>query len=89
MATNSWGAQVGPLALGANLDPLPKGSRELLLKFSGDGKKSTNEHLNAFNIACIVLAIGIENVVVRLFLQTLIDDVADWFHHLPQGTITN
>lgn len=89
MAANPWGAQRGPLALGANLDPLPEGAREVLPKFSGDGKKSTDEHLNAFNTACAVLVVATENVVVRLFVQTLIDDATDWFRHLPQGTITN
>lgn len=89
MVANPWGAQVDPLALGENLDALAKGAREVLPKFSGDGKKSTDEHLNAFNTACAVPGIATKNVVVRLFVQTLIDDVTDWFHHLPQGTITN
>ena len=65
------------MALGGNLHPLPKGAREVLPKFYGDGKKSIDEHLNAFNTTCAVLAIAHEDVVVRLFLQTLIDDVVD------------
>ena len=89
MDANPWGAQVGPLALGANLDALPKGAREVLPKFSGDGKRSTDEHLNAFNTTCAVLGIATKNVALRLFVQTLIDDATDWFHHLPQGSITN
>ena len=68
MASYRWGAQVGPLALGANLDPLLKGAREVLPKFSGDGKKSTDEHLNAFNTTYVVLAIATKNVAVRLFV---------------------
>ena len=87
MAANPWGAQVGPLALGGNLHPLPKGAKEVLPKFYGDEKKSTDEHLNAFNTACVVLAIAHEDVAVRLFIQTLIDDAVDWFHHLPQASI--
>ena len=89
MATNPWGAQVGPLALGANLDPLPKGAREVLPKSSRDGKKFTNEHLNALNTTCVVLAITTDNVAMRLFVQTLIEDASNWFHHLSQGSITN
>ena len=77
MAANPWDAQVGPLALGGNLHPLPKGAREVLPKFYGDGKKSTNEHLNAFNTACAVLVVAHEDVAIRLFVQTLIDDVAN------------
>lgn len=89
MVANHWGAQVGPLSLGANLHPLPKGAREVLPKFYGDGKKSTDEHLNAFNIAWEILAVTHEDVSVRLFVQTLIEDAANWFHHLPQGSITD
>ena len=87
MATNPWGTQVGPLALGANLNPLPKGAREVLPKFYGDGKKSTDEHLNAFNTTCVVFDVVHEDVAMRLFVQTLIDDAIDQFHHLPQGSI--
>ena len=42
MPANPWDQQVGPMALGANLDPLLKSGRELLPKLSGDGKKSTD-----------------------------------------------
>ena len=77
------------MTLGGNLHPLPKGAREVLPKFCGDGKKSTHEHLNAFNTTCVVLVVAHEDVAVRLFVKTLIDDAADWFHHLPQGSITD
>ena len=89
MAANLWGSQVGPLALGANIHPLPKGARELLPKFYGDGKKFTDEHLNSFNTTCAVLVVSHEDVAMRLFVQILIEDSTDWFHHLPQGSITD
>lgn len=54
-ANNPWGPSVGPLALGENLNPLPKGSRDHLPKFSGDGKVMIDDHLNAFNVDCDVL----------------------------------
>ena len=66
-----------PLALGPNLYSLPKGARDMLPKFSGDGKKSIDEHLNAFNTKHRVLAVSTKNVTVRLFVQTLIEVVAN------------
>lgn len=75
--------------MGPNLDPLPKGARDVLPKFNGDGKKSTNEHLNVFNTICGVLVVAIEKVAIRLFVQTLTNAFADWFHHLPNRIITN
>lgn len=86
---NPWGPAVGPLALGANLHSLPKGSREHLPKFNGDGRVTVDEHLNAFNVACGVLAVQHEDVAIRLFVQTLTEGAADWFYHLPNGVITN
>lgn len=77
MAANPWGAQVGPLALGPNPDSLPQGAWEILPKFNGDGKKSTDEHLNTFNMARGVIVVKFENVVVKLFIQTLIEAIAD------------
>ncbi|GLJ13011.1 hypothetical protein SUGI_0203330 [Cryptomeria japonica] len=76
-----WGAIVGPLALGAH-NPLPKGAKDVLPMFNGDGKISVEEHLNSFNVATGILAVQHEDVVVRLFAQTLTEGVVDWFSHL-------
>lgn len=90
MAQNQpWGAQVGPLDLtNFNLQALPKGAREVLPKFSGDGKVSSSDHINDFNTACIVIGVGIEDVAIHLFIQTLIKTTTYWFHHFPNGSIT-
>lgn len=87
MANNPWGVVVGPLNLAAN-NNLPKGVRDVLPKFSGDGKISFDEHLNTFNVAYGILVMQNEDVAMRLFFQTLVDDVADCFYHLPHGLIT-
>lgn len=86
---NPWGVAVGPLNLGLNLNPLPKVVRDHLPKFSGDGETTIGEHLNAFNVACGIIIVQHEHVVVRLFVQSLTAVVADWFYHLPNGVITN
>lgn len=90
MAQNQpCGTAIGPLQLLGNLRRYPQGAHEILPKFSRDGKKSLEEHLNEFKTTCGVLAIATEDVTVRLFIQTLIDSVVDWFHHLPNGSITS
>lgn len=85
MATNNpWGAVVGPLNLCLNLNALPKGARDHLPKFSGDGKVTVNEHLNAFNVSLGVIAVQHEDVAIRLFVQTLTEVAANWFYHLSK-----
>ncbi|KAH9305632.1 hypothetical protein KI387_010036, partial [Taxus chinensis] len=55
----------------------------------GDGKVHPDEHISAFIIACGVLRVEHENISVRLFVETLQDNVVDWFYHLPVGSITD
>lgn len=66
---------------------MPKGAREFLPKFSEDGRVSRNDHLNYFNNTCGVIDVGIKDVAILLFVQTLTEAVADWFHHLSNGSI--
>ncbi len=90
MATiQPWGQNIGPLNLGVNPAPLPKGSAEVLPKFSGDGKISTEDHLSAFHSACAFISVPTQEVVVRLFEKTLTDAAADWFNHLPHRSIAS
>ncbi|KAH9293134.1 hypothetical protein KI387_041663 [Taxus chinensis] len=89
MAANvPWGNAIGPLALPARHE-LPRGSRKILPKFDGDGKTSPDDHISAFFAACAVLSVEYEDVAIRLFIETLHDIAADWFHHLPNGCITS
>lgn len=83
-----WGAAVGPLALGAH-NPLPKGARDVLPKFNGDGKVLVEEDLNSFNVATGILVVQHEDVAVRIFAKTLTEGVADWFSHVQAGSITD
>lgn len=88
VVNNPWGATVGPLNLGLNLNPLSKGARDHLPKFSGDGKITVDEHLNAFNVACGIIVVQHEYVAMRLFVHTLTGVATDWFYHLPNSVIT-
>lgn len=58
MALNQlWGQNIGPLNLGVNPTPLPKGASNILPKFSGDDKVSTDDHLNSFHSTCAIISV--------------------------------
>ena len=76
------GNAIGPLSLGANNDLL-RALRKNFPKFNGDGTNSIEQHLSAFHKACGVVNPQHEDVVVRMFVDTLVDNVADWFQDLP------
>lgn len=69
--------------------PLPARSRNNFSKFSGDGKVTPDEHIKAFFATTYILGVAHEDVVVRLFVETLTESVADWFYHLDDGSITS
>ena len=83
-----WATMTWLLALNS-YHPLPSGSRKTFPKFVGDGKVTIDEHIKAFFAATHILSVGHEDVVVRLFVETLTDGVVDWFYHLDDGSITN
>lgn len=87
MAT-PWAAATRPLAL-ISYHPLPAGSRKNFPKFSGDGKVTIDEHIKAFFVAMHILGVGHEDFSIRLFVETLVDSVVDWFYHLDDGSITD
>ena len=88
-AIQPWGQNIGPLNLGVNPASFPKGATEVLPKFSEDNKISIEDHLSTFHSAYVVISVPTQEVVVRLFVKTLIDATADWFNHLPHHSITS
>lgn len=83
------GTNFGPLSLTAPLHELPKGTRNNLPKFLGDGAQHLDEHIVSFYIACGVLGVEHEDFFVRLFIETLQGAATDWFYHLLNNCITN
>lgn len=83
-----WGNTIKPLQLGAN-NNLPQDSWKNFPKFNGDGKVSADEHITTFFAACNIVNPQHEDVAVRMFVETLIENATDWFQHLPMGCITN
>lgn len=81
-----WGTHFGPLSLPQYL-ALPTGSRNFFLKFNGEDSLITNDHIQAFTIACAVLGLNEENEFVRLFVESLIEAATNWFQSLEDGCI--
>lgn len=81
-----WGNAIGPLTLVANND-FPRESREKIPRFNGDGTISVEQHLNAFHKACGVVNPQHEDVAIGMFVDTIVDNVVDWFQDLPVGCI--
>ena len=75
-----WAIAIVLLAL-IGYHPLPTSSRKNFPKFLGDGKVTVDEHIKAFFVATHILGVAHKDVVVRLFVETLIENVADWFYH--------
>ena len=69
--------------------PLLSSSRKNFPNFLGNGKVNTNAHIKAFFAATHILGISHEDVAVRLFVETLIENTIYWFYHLDDGSITN
>lgn len=82
-----WRVAIKPLNLGSWLHDLPKGSRKIIPKFRGDGKVTLEEHIDAFFVAFSILGVQHEDIVIRLFVESLTDDANEWFCHLPNATI--
>ena len=75
--TQPWGNAIGPLSLGANND-LRRVSRKNFPRFNGDGSTSIEQHLSAFHKVCGVVNPQHEDVVVRMFVDTLVENGANW-----------
>ena len=64
-------------------------SQKILPKFSRDGKVTTDQQISAFFIVSGALAIQYEDFSIRLFVENLIESIAEWFGKLPTGSVTS
>jgi hypothetical protein len=83
-----WGNVIGLLNHGANND-FPRASRIFFPRFIGDGIIFVEKNLSYFHKACGVVNPEHEDVVVKMFVDTLVDNVSDWFQDLPTRCITD
>jgi hypothetical protein len=67
-----------------DLSVLPKGT---LKEFFGDGEIDAKRHLHLFLDVCDFHRVEYEDVMVRLFLQTLLGGAYEWYTTLPSISI--
>jgi hypothetical protein len=67
-----------------DLSFVPKGT---LKEFSGDGEIDANRHLHLFLDVCDFHHVEYDDVMVRLFLQTLSGRAYEWYTALPTRSI--
>lgn len=63
---------------------LPAKIRDRIPKFSCEMNESVDKHLQRFND----LIDDREDIIIRLFVQFLKDDVGEWFSSFPSGSIS-
>jgi ribonuclease HI/uncharacterized small protein (DUF1192 family) len=81
-------ARYAPLILPQPLNPLPAGDYlKYMLKFSGEGEVTAEEHLAIFYSYADNLNIENEDVWMRVFVQSLDGEVRKWFRGLAPGSI--
>lgn len=66
---------------------VPPKIRDKVPKFNGEGSKSTRKHLEEFIDMMGYYELDCEDVVMKLFVQSLKCDARDWFSFLPASSI--
>lgn len=74
--THPWGGCTGPFTL-SQYSSFPKGPRESIPKFNGEKTHDPNDHIRAVTITHGVVCVKEEDVFVRLFVGSLIDNVSN------------
>lgn len=68
---------------------VPIEMRDRLQKFVGNNAISTEEHLKSFGDMINDYEIGYKDVIMKLFVQSLIENVRDWYRGLPVDSISS
>lgn len=66
---------------------VPTELRDKLHKFAGNNAVSAEEHLKSFGDLINDYEITDEDVIMKLFVQSLVDDARDWYRGLPVASI--
>jgi hypothetical protein len=69
--------------------PLPTLPQGVLPVFSGDGSIDPKRHLDQFLVVCDIHLIEHDDVMVRVFLQTLTGQAYEWYLSLPAQSISS
>lgn len=66
---------------------IPKGLRDKVTKFVGNNAITSEQHLRDFSSLLNDYEVEHEDVVMKLFVHSLIKDARDWFRRLPDDSI--
>ena len=80
-------ARFAPLALPAQLHDLSLGYSQRIRTYGVEGDVSAQQHVIRFNDFCDLKEVDHEDAKMRLFDQSLIGEVKEWFRGLPAGSI--
>jgi hypothetical protein len=80
-------ARSSPLNLQGEQHQLPTLPQGILPIFSGDGIMDPKNHMDQFLSICDIHLIEHDDVMVRVFLQTLIGPTYEWYLSLPAQSI--
>lgn len=69
--------------------PIPNEVRTLISKFTGRNAITREAHCKAFDIVMEDLCLPYEDVKMKLFMQSLVEDARDWFIILPNASISS
>ena len=68
---------------------IPKNLRDKFSKSIGNNAISGEQHLRNFTDMLNDYEVEHEDVVIKLFVHSLIEDVRDWFRRLPNDSIAS
>ncbi|GLJ49502.1 hypothetical protein SUGI_1048960 [Cryptomeria japonica] len=69
--------------------PIPNEIRTAIPRFTGSNAISGEAHCKAFDAVIEDFGLPHEDVKIKLFMQSLIEDARDWFRALPDASIRN
>lgn len=67
--------------------PIPNKIRTAIPKFTGSNAVTGEAHCKVFDAVIEDFGLPYEDVKIRLFMQSLIEDARDWFRTLPDASI--
>ena len=82
-------ALYAPLVLPQNLGAMPKDYQSKIPQFDNTQPITTQQHVDKMNDFFDLHEIDVDDVMMRLFFQTLGGEVRKWFRALPAATINS
>lgn len=69
--------------------PMDDSWRGLVPKFTGSNAITIEDHLKSFNVFIQDIDVSYEDLYIKLFMMSLLEDARDWFNSLPAFSINS